>query len=59
MEENYKIVDLKLPYSNSKHISLIQNSSFVISRNYKDEYLHIKAKGPKGKMNSLLKLLNK
>ena len=59
MEKNYKIVDLKLPYSNSKNISLIQNSTFVISRKYKDEYLHIKAKGPIGKMNSLLKLLNK
>jgi len=59
MEKNYKIVDLKLPYSDSKNISLIQNSTFVISRKYKDEYLHIKAKGPKGKMNSLLKLLNK
>ena len=59
MEENYKIVDLKLPYSNSKNISLIQNSTFVISRKYKDEYLLIKAKGPRGKMNSILKLLNK
>ena len=59
MEKNYKTVDLKLPYSNSKNISLIQNSTFVISRKYKDEYLHIKAKGPIGKMNSLLKLLNK
>ena len=59
MEKNYKIVNLKLPYSNSKNISLIQNSTFVISRKYKDEYLHIKAKGPIGKIDSLLKLLNK
>ena len=59
MEKNYKIVDLKLPYSNSKNISLIQNSTFVISRKYKDEYLHIKAKGPIGKIDSLLKLLSK
>ena len=50
MEKNYKIVNLKLPYSNSKNISLIQNSTFVISRKYKDEYLHIKAKGPIGKI---------
>ena len=50
MEKNYKTVDLKLPYSNSKNISLIQNSTFVISRKYKDEYLHIKAKGPIGKI---------
>ena len=59
MEKNYKTVNLKLPYSNSKNISLIQNSTFVISRKYKDEYLHIKAKGPIGKIDSLLKLLNK
>ena len=59
MEKNYKTVNLKLPYSNSKNISLIQNSTFVISRKYKDEYLHIKAKGPIGKIDSLLKLLSK
>ena len=59
MEKNYKVLDFKLPYRDSKNISLIQNSTFVISRKYKDEYLHIKAKGPKGRMNSLLKLLNK
>ena len=59
MEENYKTVDFKLPYSNSKNISLIQNSTYVISRKYDDEYLLIKAKGPRGKMNSILKLLNK
>ena len=59
MEKNYKTVNLKLPYSNSKNISLIQNSTFVISRKYKDEYLLIKAKGPIGKIDSLLKLLSK
>ena len=59
MEKNYKTVDLKLPYSNSKNISLIQNSTFVMSRKYKDEYLLIKAKGPIGKIDSLLKLLSK
>ena len=59
MEKNYKTVNLKLPYSDSKNISLIQNSTFVISRKYKDEYLHIKAKGPIGKIDSLLKLLSK
>ncbi len=59
MEENYRTVDLKLPYNNSKNISLIQNSAYVISRKYREKYLHIKAKGPKSKMNSLLKLLNK
>ena len=59
MEKNYKTVNLKLPYSNSKNISLIQNSTFVISRKYKDEYLHIKAKGPIGRIDSLLKLLSK
>ena len=59
MEKNFKTVDIKLPYSNSKNISLIQNSTYVMSRKYKDEYLLIKAKGPIGKMNSLLKLLNK
>ena len=59
MEKNYKTVDLKLPYSSSKNISLIQNSTFVISRKYKDEYLHIKAKGPIGRIDSLLKLLSK
>ena len=57
MEKNYKTVNLKLPYSNSKNISLIQNSTFVISRKYKDEYLHIKAKGPIGKIDSFLYLI--
>ena len=59
MEKNYKTVDLKLPYSSSKNISLIQNSTYVISRKYEDEYLHIKAKGPVDKINGLLKQLNK
>jgi len=59
MEKNYKTVNFKLPYSNSKNISLIQNSTFVISRKYKGEYLHIKVKGPIDKINSLLKLINK
>ena len=31
----------------------------IIKLKYKDEYLHIKAKGPIGKIDSLLKLLSK
>ena len=55
MNEEYETIEISYPYSEAKQISMAQRDVEVLDRNYQDDRINLKIKGPKEK---ILKILN-
>ena len=58
IEDNYETVDVKFSYSDSKLISKIQENVIVLERNYMNEYVKLKLRGSKARINKILSMVN-
>ena len=58
IEDSYETVDVKFPYSDSKLISKIQDNVIVLERNYMNEYVKLKLRGSKARINKILSMVN-
>lgn len=58
IEDSYETVDVKFSYSDSKLISKIQENVIVLERNYMDEYVKLKLRGSKARINKILSMVN-
>jgi len=55
MNEEYETIEISYPYSEARQISMAQRDVEVLDRNYQDDRINLKIKGPKEK---ILKILN-
>ena len=55
MNEEYETIEISYPYSEARQISMAQRDVEVLDRNYQDDRIYLKIKGPKEK---ILKILN-
>ena len=55
MNEEYETIEISYPYSEARQISMAQIDVEVLDRNYHDDRINLKIKGPKEK---ILKILN-
>ncbi len=58
IEDSYETVDVKFSYSDSKLISKIQENVIVLERNYMNEYVKLKIRGSKARINKILSMVN-
>jgi len=58
IEDSYETVDVKFSYSDSKLISKIQENVIVLERNYMNEYVKLKLRGSKARINKILSMVN-
>ena len=58
IEDSYETVDVKFSYSDSKLISKIQDNVIVLERNYMNEYVKLKLRGSKARINKILSMVN-
>jgi len=57
MDENFKTIDVDIPFSNGKIISEIQTDTEVLNREYYDEGVRMTIKGPSNKIQKILSQL--
>jgi len=57
MDEGFQTVELNIPYTEGKTISEIQDEMEVLERDYTDEGVRMTVKGPKRKIQKILRLL--
>ena len=58
IEESYETVDVKFSYRDSKLISKIQENVIVLERDYMNEYVKLKLRGSKARINKILSMVN-
>ena len=58
IEESYETVDVKFSYRDSKLISKIQENVIVLERDYMNEYVKLKLRGSKARINKILSMAN-
>ena len=58
IEDSYETVDVKFSYRDSKLISKIQENVIVLERNYMNEYVKLKIRGSKARINKILSMVN-
>ena len=54
MKKDYKTIDIKLKYNDGKNIALVQNGVEVIRRKFKDEFIELRLRGSKQRINQIL-----
>ena len=55
MEKNYKTIDIKLKYNDGKNIASAQNGVEVIHRKFKEDFIELRLRGSKQRINQILK----
>ena len=58
IEKSYETVDVKFSYRDSKLISKIQENVIVLERDYMNEYVKLKLRGSKARINKILSMVN-
>ena len=58
IEESYETIDVKFSYRDSKLISKIQENVIVLERDYMNEYVKLKLRGSKARINKILSMVN-
>ena len=54
IEKNYKTIDIKLNYNDGKNIALAQNGVEVIHRKFREDFIELRLRGSKQRINQIL-----
>ena len=59
MDKDYKTIEIKLPYEKPKEIAFSQQGVDIIKRDYNNDYVYLKIRGPSERIDQIQLMLNK
>ena len=59
MDKDYKTIEIKLPYEKPKEIAFSQQGVDIIKRDYNNDYVYLKIRGPAERIDQIQLMLNK
>ena len=59
MDKDYKTIEIKLPYEKPKEIAFSQQGVDIIIRDYNNDYVYLKIRGPSERIDQIQLMLNK
>ena len=59
MDKDYRTIEIKLPYEKPKEIAFSQQGVDIIKRDYNNDYVYLKIRGPSERINQIQLMLNK
>ncbi len=59
MDKDYRTIEIKLPYEKPKEIAFSQQGVDIIKRDYNNDYVYLKIRGPSERIDQIQLMLNK
>ena len=59
MDKDYRTIELKLPYEKPKEIAFSQQDVDIIERDYKNDHIYLKIRGPAERIDQIELMLKK
>ena len=59
MDKDYKTIEIKLPYEKPKEIAFSQQGVDIIKRDYNNDHVYLKIRGPSERIDQIQLMLNK
>ena len=59
IDNEFKTIELDLPYEKPKQIAYCQKNVDVLKRDYMDSHMYLKIRGPAKQINKIKAMLNK
>ena len=59
MDKDYKTIEIKLPYEKPKEIAFSQQGVDIIKRDYNNDHIYLKIRGPAERIDQIQLMLNK